>query len=259
MKLSVSNSQRIYWALFGGSITIWVILFYNPGNLLKMEHCNFANYCPSSGSLQLLLALNPFSSRILAWGLMVLAMMLPKLILPIEFIYQQSLKRNRSTNALLFVLGYLFIWMNVGLFMVGVILFCNLYFPMLYSPAIFCFIVAVIWQFSPFKQHFLNMGHQHPILATFGLAAKRDALFFGLKHGVWCVGSGWALMLFPMLMPFHHHLAMLVVTFLMVSEHLESPAVPRWSINLSLKLIKIVVGQARIKWQKMKLIVNNVR
>ena len=97
------------------------------------------------------------------------------------------------------------------------------------------------------KQWFLNLGHDHRILSAFGWKAFRDSLFFGLTHGVWCFGSGWALMLFPMLLPKGHNLAMLLVTFIMISEHLENPRFPMWFLPPRLKLLKIIIAQTRIK------------
>ena len=112
-------------------------------------------------------------------------------------------------------------------------------------------IVAIIWQFSPFKQQCLNRGHEHWTLSAFGWAAKRDAFVYGIYHGLWCVGAGWALMLFPMLLPTGHNLAMIVVTIIMISEHMEHPQLPRWNFSLRLKLIKILIAQTRIKVQQL--------
>ena len=97
------------------------------------------------------------------------------------------------------------------------------------------------------KQRCLNRNHNHRELAAFGLAADVDVLRFGLTHGVWCVGSCWALMLFPMLLSEGHLAAMAVVTFLMISERLEQPQQLRWRVSLRGRLMRAVVGQARIR------------
>ena len=129
----------------------------------------------------------------------------------------------------------------------GLILAANFYFPQSFVPAILIGVIAIFWQFTPIKQRFLNRGHYHRPLAAFGLAAKRDALSFGLAHGFWCFCSGWALMLFPMLMPVGHNAAMLAVTLIMVSEHMEHPRIPKWYFGTRLKLLRIVWAQARLR------------
>ena len=247
MKLSRNNRIAINLVIISISLLVWILLLINPGHIMTMEHCHVSASGPSATSLKMLLEMNPFSSQLIGWGLMVVAMMLPKLILPIQFIYRQSFRCYRFLCSLLFVFGYLTAWMVAGVFMVAAIIGLNLLMPLSYIPALGVFIIAVIWQFSPVKQRFLNLGHDHRILPAFGFAAFRDSLFFGLKHGVWCIGAGWALMLFPMLLPQGHNLAMIIVTFIMLSEHLEHPKFPQWRFNLRLKLVRIIIAQARIR------------
>jgi len=227
-----------------------MLLLINPGHIMTMEHCHVSASGSSATSLQMLLQMNPFSSQLIGWGLMVVAMMLPKLILPIQLIYIQSFKQDRFLNMSFFVLGYLTTWMIAGVFMIAVIIVSNQLLPMSYIPALGVFIIAVIWQFSPIKQHYLNKGHDHWTLPAFGWAAKRDAILFGIMHGIWCVIAGWALMLFPMLLPEGHNFAMLIVTYIMVSEHLEHPRFPKWEINFRLRLFRILIAQAKIKLTK---------
>lgn len=214
---------------------------------MTVEHCHVSDSGPSAASLQMLLEMNPVSSQLSGWGLMVIAMMLPKLIFPIRHIYLCTLKRRRFPSAVLFVMGYLAVWMAVGVLMIAVILGLHLLLPGSYLPAIGVGIIAIIWQCSPIKQRYLNRGHDHWRLAAFGWQGYRDALIFGVMHGIWCVGAGWALMLFPMLLPAGHNLAMILVTFMMISEHLEHPQAPRWRIYFHGKLWRIMLAQARIR------------
>ncbi|MGV3762576.1 copper chaperone [Parapedobacter sp.] len=225
----------------------WMVLILNPGHIMTVAHCHITMQGPSHASLQMLLQMNPPSSMMAGWLLMVLAMMLPKLITPIQYICTRSLRRLRFRLALLFVSGYAAIWFAVGVVMNGVILGLNLLMPMSYVPALVVGIIALVWQFSPLKQRCLNRGHDHRPLAAFGWPAHRDALMFGAAHGLWCVGSGWALMLFPMLLHTGHNVAMLAVTFLMVSEHMEHPKSPRWYMDSRLKLLRIIIAQTRLK------------
>ncbi|MEY4937641.1 MAG: hypothetical protein RIS64_4000 [Bacteroidota bacterium] len=255
MQLSKNIQNAIFFWMMGISLLVWVLLLMNPGNIMTIEHCKVPTLALCSGSetvseatsLQMLLNLNPLTSQLMGWGVMIIAMMLPKLIIPIESIYLQSLKRYRFRFALLFVLGYLSSWMFAGIFMTAIILGLNLWFPLSYIPAIGVGLVAAIWHCSPIKQRFLNLGHNHWNLPAFGFPAFRAVFFYGIMHGVWCVGAGWVLMLFPMLLPEGHYLAMFAVTFMMISEHLEHPRPLRWYFDLRLRLLKIMIDLAKMK------------
>jgi predicted metal-binding membrane protein len=247
MKLSTNDRTRINFLIFGVSLLAWGLLLFNPGNIMTVEHCSVSDAGASENSLNMLLDMNPVSSQLAGWGLMVIAMMLPKLIMPINNIYGRSLKRRRLHLSLMFVFSYLAIWMLAGIFIGAVILGLHLLMPGSYLPAIGLSIINIIWQCSPIKQRYLNKGHDHTILAAFGWPAYRDALRFGVMHGVWCVGSGWALMLLPMLLPAGHNVAMIIVTFMMLSEHLEHPQRPGWRINSRAKLLRIIVAQTQIR------------
>ncbi len=247
MKLSNTSSWAIRITIISISLFVWVLLLINPGNIMTIEHCHVTVSGPPATSLSMLLDMNPFIPQLFGWGLMVIAMMLPKLIPAIKSIYVHSFKRYRFLYAFLFVLGYLSIWMIAGVFMVAVILGLNFLMPLSYIPAIGTFIIAIVWEFSPIKQRFLNLGHDHRILPAFGWPASRDSLLYGFRHGMWCVGSGWALMLFPMLLPKMHNLAMIMVTFIMISEHMEHPRFPKWRFHLRFKLLRILIAQTKIK------------
>jgi predicted metal-binding membrane protein len=247
MRLSRKIRKTISLVVLGISGLVWLLLLVDPGNIHTVHHCPVMTMGPSQTSFQMLLEMNPISSLLTGWILMVIAMMLPKLILPIRYIYSRSIDRRRLRSALLFVFAYLGVWSAVGLVMTAAILGLNFLLPGSYLPAIGIGIIAFAWQFSPIKQRCLNRGHDHLTLAAFGWAADRDALLFGVIHGGWCVGSGWALMLFPMLLPAGHNLAMLFVAFVMISEHLEHPQSPRWRIYFSGRLMRFLFTQTRIR------------
>jgi predicted metal-binding membrane protein len=195
----------------------------------------------------MLLAMNPVSSMTAGWALMLVAMMSPTLISPVHHIVKSSFKRRRARSVALFVVGYAAIWMAAGGVLVTATLMLNLLAPASYLPAVGLGIVALVWQCSPIKQRCLNRGHNHSELAAFGIAADLDALRFGITHGVWCVGSCWALMLFPMLLLEGHFAAMAAVTFLIISERLEQPRPLSWSLRFRGKLLRILIAQTRIR------------
>lgn len=251
MTTSNQTLRSISILVLGISIAVWILLLANPGNIMTVQHCPVTGSGSlSPASLKMLLDMNPIGVMLMGWVLMVVAMMLPKLVFPINYIYERSFKSSRFRHALLFVFGYVAVWTAAGLFMITAILGLSLLMPNSYVPGIMTAAIALVWQFSPIKQRCLNRGHNHLPLAAFGWAANRDALLFGFVHGFWCVGSGWALMLFPMLLPNGHNLAMVLVTFVMLSEHLEHPQQPRWRLRFRWKLMRIISAQTRIRLKR---------
>lgn len=224
----------------------WALLLAGPGQMAAMQHC--AMSLPTAGeSVKMWLAMHPLASVMGGWGLMVMAMMLPKLRVPIQYIYDRSLRRMRFLSIVSFVLGYLGVWMVAGIVLNALVILATYHIPGRGLCTLLAGFVTLIWQCSPAKQGCLNRGHMHPALAAFGPAAIVDAFRFGAVHGTWCVGAGWALMMFPLLVPVGHLIAMFLVALIMVSEHLERPRVPRWHIFLPKKLLKIIVAQSRIR------------
>ncbi len=247
--MTIRNRERtrVNIAVLLVSAGMWVMLLVNPGSLITLAHCPVTDSGASPGSLQMLLAMNPVSSLAAGWALMLAAMMSPTLIPPIHHIRERSFKRRRARSVALFVAGYAAMWMAAGGVLIAATLMLNLLAPRSYLPAVMVGIIAFVWQCSPMKQRCLNRGHNHSELAAFGIAADLNALRFGVTHGVWCVGSCWALMLLPMLLPQGHFAAMAVVTFVMSGERLERPRPLSWRLRFPGKLMRIVVAQARIR------------
>lgn len=245
-----ANRGRYFASIMvlGVSAAFWGALLLISEDIIAAEHNHSITSGSSMNPFKILLASYQASSFMTGWILMVLAMMLPKLITPIQHISEKSLPRNSLGNILLFIVGYTTVWAVAGLILNGIILFLNLLTSSPYIPALVGGIVALIWQFSPVKQIFLNRSHNLMAIRAFGWTTTSiDSMCYGMVHGLWCIGSGWALMLFPMLLPKGHVLAMLVVSFIMISEHLERPRIPRWHIDLRLKLFRIMIAQLKIR------------
>jgi len=247
MTISPRQRARISVPILVISAVTWMMLLVNPGSIMVFTHCPVTDSGASLVSFQMLLAMNPPSSITAGWALMLVAMMSATLIAPIGHIFERSFKRRRARSVILFVVGYAAIWMTAGSIFLAVKFALSLLAPQSYLPAAVAGLIAFIWQCSPIKQRCLNRGHNHSELAAFGIAADRDTLRFGTKHGLWCVGSCWALMLFPMLLSKGHFVAMAAVTFLMISERLEQPRPLSWRMRLRGKLMRIVVAQTRIR------------
>jgi predicted metal-binding membrane protein len=247
MILSSRERARINIPILLVSVLSWMVLVVNPRSIMTLAHCPITDSGASSASFRMLLTMNPLSSLIAGWAVMLVAMMSPTLIAPIGHIVKRSFKHRRLWSVALFTLGYAAIWLAAGGVLLAVRLMLSLLVPLSFAPAIVVGIVVFVWQCSPFKQRCLNRNHNHRELAAFGFAADLDVLRFGVTHGLWCVGSCWALMLFPMLLPEGHLVAMALVTFLMISERLEQPRRLSWGLRLRGKLMRIVVAQTRIR------------
>jgi predicted metal-binding membrane protein len=250
MTISTRERARVNIPILLISAVTWMMLLVNPGSIMTLAHCPVTDSGASLVAFQMLLEMNPISSMMAGWALMLVAMMSPTLITPLRHILNRSFKRRRARSVTLFVVGYAAIWMAAVGVLIAVMLMLNLLAPQSYLPAVGVGIIAFVWQCSPIKQRCLNRGHNHSELAAFGIAADLDALRFGITHGVWCVGSCWALMLLPMLLLQGHFAAMAVVTFVMISERLEQPRPLSWRLRFPGKLMRIVVAQTRIRLQR---------
>jgi predicted metal-binding membrane protein len=226
------------------SAAAWALLLLRPGGI---AHCSVAVIgTPSQQSLAMLLAMNPPASLAAGWMLMLVAMMAPALIAPILHVRLQSFRTRRARAVALFVTGYVLVWLPVGAFLTAIALGGTLFMgPLALTTTAVA--AAAIWQCSPAKQSYLNRGHAHMALAAFGAAADRDAFRFGVTHAWWCVGSCWALMLVPMLLPFAQAVAMIAAAFLIVSERLDHAVAPQWACRLSRKLLRLLIAQTRIR------------
>lgn len=253
MTIRNRERRRVHISILLISAVMWMMLLVNPGSIMTLAHCPVTESGASLVSFHMLLEMNPVSSLMAGWALMLIAMMSPTLIAPIHHIRERSFKRRRARSGTLFVIGYTAIWMAAGGVLIAATLMLNLLAPQSYLPAVVVGIITSVWQCSPIKQRCLNRGHNHSELAAFGIAADLDALRFGITHGIWCVGSCWALMLLPMLLLQGHFAAMAVITFVMTSERLERPQPLSWRLRFPSKLMRIVVAQTRMRLQSLPL------
>ena len=78
------------------------MLLVNPGSIMTIAHCPVTDSGASMASFQMMLAMNPVSSLIVGWALMLVAMMSPTLIAPIRHVIERSFKRRRVRSVTLF-------------------------------------------------------------------------------------------------------------------------------------------------------------
>ena len=181
----------------------------------------------------------------LGWVLMLAAMMGPLLTLPLRHVRDRSFTRRRTRATALFLKGYAAIWIAAGVLLSVSALVLNRIAQDAFLRLAIGGVIGLLWQFSPFKERCLNNCHALTELSAFGAAADRDALRFGLSHGIWCAGSCWAIMWFAMLPPRGHLIAMAVATLWIFSERLNRTA-SRWDWRGPVRPFRIVIAQTRL-------------
>ncbi len=249
------------WRVLGASLAAWVVMVAVPawsGDELPASLCSAAGTTGPAGLISITSvtgttgsagSASPFGppsiawltpawlvSTGLGWMLMIVAMMLPMSIPALAHIRLSTFAHARWRAMALFLAGYGAVWLMAGWVMKAIDMLLRnaateLQLPV-HQPALAAAaVLALVWQVSPAKQRCLNRCHAHPSLAAFGWPAARDALALGLRHGVWCVGSCWALMLLVLLLPQGHVAGMLAASGLMYSERLDPPRPPAWRLR----------------------------
>jgi predicted metal-binding membrane protein len=176
----------------------------------------------------------PAASTVAGWLLMV-ATMAPLVAGPVAHLRARSLARRRGRAITLFAAGHVAAWLAacaVLTYGAGQLLRAGA--PAAIGAAV---LIAVAWQATPAHGWWRNRAHAHPALPAFGPAADVAALRFGVRHGLWCVGTCWALMLVPMVAaqtaagPAAEPAAMGVVAVWVAVERLVAPTRPGWSLR----------------------------
>ena len=141
------------------------------------------------------------------WSVMMIAMMTPS-ILPMLMLYttlnsRKKIQGQDSASPMILLSGYLLSWILFSLFITfpQYFLHTNGYLNMMMEPmhaalAAFVLVLAGIYQFTPYKDACLNVC-QSPLsfLTNNWQDGKLGAFIIGYKHGFYCVGCCWALML----------------------------------------------------------------
>jgi predicted metal-binding membrane protein len=226
----------------------WALLCVEAsGSVALVSHCS-ADIFSATTLPQLLdsvAAMKSADSFAFGWTTMFVAMMAPLLIGPVRHVRDSSFAARRMRATMLFVGGYAGIWIVGSLILTALVLAAYSIAPTLPFALELAMCIAAIWQCSPLKHQCLNRGHAHPAMNAFGRAADVDALRFGMAHGLWCVGSCWALMLVPLLVTTGHLAAMAAVTLWLLSERLERPMPPRWYWRVPFGGLKLARAQMR--------------
>ena len=151
--------------------------------------------------------LSDFTLLFLMWSVMMIAMMTPS-ILPMLLLFTTLNSRNRengkdTTSTMILLFGYLFSWVLFSLVITlpqYAMHTSGLLNPMM-EPSheyigVITLCLAGIYQFTPFKDACLTVC-QSPLsfLMNNWKDGRLGTFIIGYKHGFYCVGCCWALML----------------------------------------------------------------
>ena len=152
-------------------------------------------------------ALKDFFLLFMMWAVMMIAMMTPS-ILPMLMLYttlnaRKKAQGQESASTMILLAGYLSSWVLFSLFITfpQYFLHTNGFLNMMMEPihaylAAFVLVLAGVYQFTPYKDACLNVC-QSPLsfLTNNWQDGNFGAYIIGYKHGFYCVGCCWALML----------------------------------------------------------------
>ena len=177
--------------------------------------------------------LSDFFLLFMMWSVMMIAMMTPS-ILPMLMLYttlnvRKKAQGQESVTPMILLAGYLLSWVLFSLFITlpQYYLHTNGFLNMMMEPmhvylASFVLILAGIYQFTPYKDACLNVC-QSPLsfLTNNWQDGKLGAFEIGYKHGFYCVGCCWALMLTLFALGVMNILWVIVLTVFVLFEKLS--------------------------------------
>lgn len=165
-----------------------------------------------------------FGAFLLAWVVMMAAMMLPA-ITPVVKLYARAAERGRAAPVPVFLAGYLVVWSALGLpvYFAWQALMDPLMMGEMWAGRLAggVFVVAAVYQLSPLKD--LCLRHCRSPMSLFLQAKGRltrpfTALSLGAHHGLYCVGCCWALMACLVAVGTMNPLAMVAIAALIFLE-----------------------------------------
>ena len=209
---------------------------------------NILTWMPPMGNMW---ALTDFFLLFMMWAVMMVAMMTPS-ILPMLMLYttlnaRKKAQGQESASTMILLAGYLSSWVLFSLFITfpQYFLHTNGFLNMMMEPihaylAAFVLILAGIYQFTPYKDACLNVC-QSPLsfLTNNWQDGNFGAFIIGYKHGFYCVGCCWALMLTLFALGVMNILWVIILTIFVLFEKV--------SYNYPL-MYRRVVGSFLIIW-----------
>jgi predicted metal-binding membrane protein len=163
---------------------------------------------------------------------MVFAMMLPLARNSIRNVAFGSLWPRRHRAVALFIAGFLFPWICLG--MAAALVRQQSWARNWVVPATM-FLLAALWQFTPIQKWAFVDCHRSAALAPSGWRADHDCVCFGARIGASCVANCWLLML-ACALTCHSAVAMFGGMGLGLAERLPFRPASKWVVSGSLLL-----------------------
>ena len=206
--------QFIFLILFFITLFCWTYTFLGIGMEMSAWEMTINQYKKNSSINNIdtvffkrILTNSYLITSFLMWFLMMIAMMLPSAI-PVIVMFDKISNERKKFNyryvpTLYFVISYILVWLLFSLFATIVHILLELYgilnsssLKVGYQIGGILFILAGIYQVTPLKYACLYYC-KNPIelLGGKNFFKNFDAFFFGIKHGFFCVGCCWMLML----------------------------------------------------------------
>jgi len=131
---------------------------------------------------------------LLAWSLMVVAMMPPLAIAPLRVTASRSLWARRDRAVACFMFGFLGLWLLTGTAAVGFAALATHVVSQTGLLAATGFGIAAAWQLTPAKARAIVACHATAPLSLSGWRADLDCVRYGWRIGKSCLVSCWAMM-----------------------------------------------------------------
>jgi predicted metal-binding membrane protein len=158
------------------------------------------------------------------WLTMLIAMAPLLLIREVGRLWRASLRRRRHPTIVLFLGGYVGVWLLVGVALTSLSGWVGAS-----AGRIAGTIALVVVVFcSPARQRALNACHRVPTLRVFGTAALWDALRYGIATGRHCAAACGPAMLLALVATEHHLIGMAIVTIVATVERYQPARRPVW-------------------------------
>lgn len=185
-------------------------------------------------------------AQVLSWFAMLLAMMTPLAWRPLTHVWDRSLAERRARAILLFLFGYLGVWMVA----MAILTLLAVALRLAAGGAIAAFAiaagVAVLWEMTPIKARFLKRCHAVRPLPAFGLSAEVASIRYGAEIARSCIVTCWAIMLLPLTITAGHVPIMAATALLILSERYSDKRYLRLPIEklncVNLFLTRLVSG-----------------
>ena len=227
------------WTLAAVATAAWVLIFTTAGAV---------GGPPASGALHThhgLAIVDDRAPHVMSaahWSLMVVAMMLPTILPAARLIALTGAWKRRQRGPALFSLGFLTVWVVVGLLATVILRHIA---PALHGrwPLAGALVLAALWELTIWKPRYLRACHRHPPVPPRGWKADRACVQRGMRNAVSCVGACWAIMT-PMLVADHIHALWLMVplTAVIVYQKLGQASRVVRPVALGLAAAAVVVG-----------------